>query len=295
MERYRVFDGTYWRSICGCGYHVRDTSGTWKLVDPASCPDVRYYNAGVWTQINCCYENILTTCGEAPPYCSSEKILVEVVLPAGGMNDRLSDVPTCEELNTLDCTVAYNTAISNYLIARNTFLANQLFNFEATLVGLPAPYVLNYASAATTLLPYKASLKKINITAYCPASTYPEWLIPDGGTGFSPNDVMPGVYDFTFLPSVANVGDLPVSGSAGDAIYVRLPSPTAYAWDPVGLAWSTLFYNIYFDPIQIIRISQFSDDYAKKRDMFQVLASFSYASSYLAFHLLRKKTIEASC
>jgi len=295
MERYRVFDGTNWRSICGCGYHVRDTSGNWKLVDPDNC-DVRYYNEGTWKQINCCYETLLTSCESSAVYCSSTKLLVEVALPVM-LNDRVTDVPSCNLLDSYPCEdPVYQANYLTWRVNRDTFLSRQGQNFQATLVGLPAPYVLNYADGQTSIyMPYVCTLKKVNISAWCPASTYPEWTVPDPVTLLSPDDVMPSVYNFTFLPSVTSIGDLPPFGSPGQAIYVVDPTPVAYAWDQSTLSWSTTFYNTYFDPIQIIRMSTFNANYGKKIGLFQAWGVYLYSNNYIPFHLLKKKTIEAPC
>lgn len=294
MERYRVYDGTHYRSICGCGFHVRDTSGTWKLVDPENC-EVKYYNEGTWKQINCCYDVELTTCTITDPYCASTKLLVEVVFPNVVLDDRVSDVLTCAEIGNILCTDDDPDWVT-YQVNKDIFLGQQLQNFQATLVGLPAPHVLNYLNAGPApQWGYKYSLKKVNITAWCPASTYPEWTIPDPITGFSPADVMPTVTNFTFLPSVNAVGDLPGSGSPGQIIYVRTPTETAYAWDPALSSWSTSFYNTYVDPIQTIRMDKFTECYANKEQMFRAMYPYMLASNYFALHLLKKKTIEKPC
>lgn len=293
MERYRVFDGTHWRSICGCGFHVRDTSGNWQLVDPDNC-QVKYYSDGVWKEIKCCYDTLVTSCNITASYCASTKLLVEVVFPQVILNDRTTDILTCQELDSITCPPEPNS-VSAWITLRDTFLNQQLSNFQATLVGLPAPYVLNYAGLAASPLPYKGTLKKINVTAWCPASEYPEWTVPDPITLLSPDDVMPGVTDFTFLPSVENVLDLPPTGNAGEAIYVRLPVPVAYAWDPGSASWSVVFYNTYFDPIQSIRIATFNAAYIQKKSIALALWNFMMASFTIPYHLLRKKTIETSC
>lgn len=294
MERYRVYDGTHYRSICGCGFHVRDTAGNWKLADPDNC-DVRYYNEGTWKQIDCCYDVELTTCSDTGSYCYSSKLLVEVVFPNVTFDDKVSDVLTCAELGLVECT-GDDPDWFTYITNKDLFIKNQGENFEATLVGLPAPHVLNYSNAAQApQWGYKYSLKKVNITAWCPASTYPEWTVDDPITGLSPADVMPTVTNFTFLPSVTNIGDLPPFGTPGQAIYVVDPIAVAYAWDQSTLSWSTTFYNTYFNPIQTIRMNSFKYNYGKKYDVFRALFPFMLAGNYFALHLLKKKTIEKPC
>lgn len=297
MERYRVYDGTHYRSICGCGFHVRDTAGNWKLVDPDNC-DVRYYNEGTWKQIDCCYEPVLTTCNITASYCNSGKLLVEYVYPGICFNEKEYETHTCSELNTQECDGDIET---DYRAFRDEFLKHQSENINALLVGLPAPWVLDYATLAnygaayadTTYLKFK--LKKAKITAWCPASTYPEWTVDDPGTGLSPDDVMPTVTDFTFLPSVNAVGDLPGSGSPGQIIYVRTPTETAYAWDPALSSWSTSFYNTYVDPIQTIREDGHKEAAKTFNNLILAIVPWIMATNSFTFHLLRKKTIEKPC
>ena len=168
----------------------------------------------------------------------------------------------------------FNHSLSAYTASKNLgFCDNVLTQPDITLIS-GHTFPNNYF--------YKGNPYKIKGYTPCKASLLSGWTTNNVAVKLSAY-----TDDITYLKAVSTVGDLPISGSAGNVIVVGTPSSyVGYAWDPTTNNWSTSFYN---------DMGNIFNDIENKRNTFtsakeQLLLSmkpFTWANNYLPLHSIR--------
>lgn len=94
--------------------------------------------------------------------------------------------------------------------------------------------------------------------------------------------------DFTYIKAVAVVGDLPLSGSAGDLIFVGTKnSRSGYAWDPIANSWSSTMYRFIEDEILTTRRAVRDAFIKAKQEVLLAMRPFTWANYHLLLHPIK--------
>ena len=168
----------------------------------------------------------------------------------------------------------FNDSLSAYTTSKNIgFCDNVLTQPDITLIS-GHTFPNNYY--------YKGNPYKIKGYTPCKASLLSGWTMNNVAVKLSAY-----TDDITYIKAVSTVGDLPLTGNAGNVIVVGTPSSyVGYAWDPTINNWSTSFYDdmsIIFNDIEEKR-STFID---RKEQLLLSMRPFTWANNYLPLHSIR--------
>jgi len=117
--------------------------------------------------------------------------------------------------------------------------------------------------------------------SYYELAGYPE--------GTLPSEALPGVTSFNVLPSVDNTSLLPLTGSAGDLVFVS-GEGNEYAWDPINQKWSYEFHQRFIEPFRRREALHRDEKLRMKRDLSYSMRPALFAGWHIPSFVLTSST-----
>jgi hypothetical protein len=217
-----------------------------------------------------------------PPYCGGDKTIERYVNPGIDFIDLLEMRPTAAELDIYD--LAQEDLDAEYRASRDAVLKEQQDNVKAEWEGRFTD-IENIAEYAQPTVFNRGILRETKSTWWMPLTAYEEWTIPDGTTGLTAAEVLPGISEVTVRPAVELKADLPTSGKTGEIIVVT-DDPTVefnrwYAWDAIQNEFNDVFYDRYLEPTLSKRRAQRDLAIKAKNEFMLAMSPFLWASYYI--------------
>lgn len=168
----------------------------------------------------------------------------------------------------------FRDSLTAYTVSKNIgFCDNVLTQPDITLIS-GHTFPNNYF--------YKGNPYKIKGFTPCKASLLSGWTMNNVGVKLSAY-----TDDITYIKAVATVGELPLTGNAGNVIVVGTPSSyVGYAWDPTINNWSTSFYNDMSNIFNDIEEKRSTFTQAKE-EVIRAMRPFTWSNNYLPLHSIR--------
>lgn len=217
------------------------------------------------------------------------KNLIPFVFPGFDFMELDSFAPTESELDSYDSS--QDALESTYRASRDANIKqqgeNNFFEFKYPGVTYSQPTPL----ASPTIF-YKDVVFNVNTTSWKQLNQYDNWY-KTTDTGFSPADLMPGVFDVNILPPVRRPQDVPKRGNPGDIIIVNEGDFSGgldrwRAWDVQNNEFSRFFYDTYFD---LVLKERFDDASRASRAKYEVMLSivpFIWAANYIPSYRINR-------